>query len=192
MKGRLVLGIFASVAVCAAAAVAASGTVLFDGRSLDHFVSNGQTKWVVANGYVEGKDTECGFLVTRGSYKDFDLTLDVWVSPDANSGVFFRCENPKEITDTSCYEANIFDQRPDQTYRTGAITHIAPPKAKIDAGGRWNTFEIRAEGDHLVLTLDGTVTVDVRDAKHGAAGAIALQYGNGTIRFRNVKLTPLE
>jgi hypothetical protein len=187
MKGRLILGICVA-AMTAGAALAAEPMVLFDGSSLAKFNTTGDADWTVANGYVEAKNGKHGYLVTKQSYKDFDLTVEFWTSPDANSGVFFRCADPAEITDVSCYEANIFDQRPDQTYRTGAITHIASPKVKIDAGAHWNTFEIVAKGKHLTLKLNGTVTVDIDDATH-AAGAIALQYGAGVVRFRKVILT---
>ena len=38
-----------------------------------------------------------GFLVSKASYGDFELRAEVWVTPDANSGIFIRAENPKEI-----------------------------------------------------------------------------------------------
>ena len=51
--------------------------------------------------------------------------MEFWASDDANSGIFLRCQDPTKITDKSCYEANIFDQRPDPTYGTGGIVHFA-------------------------------------------------------------------
>jgi 3-keto-disaccharide hydrolase len=188
MRGRMAIGIVAGGLALGGAAVAGEQTVLFDGTSLDKFTTTGDADWTVKDGYVEARNGKFGYLVSKTSCKDFDLTLEFWSSPEANSGVFFRCEDPAKITDTTCYEANIFDQRPDPAYRTGGITHIASPKTKIDAGGHWNTYEISAKGNHLTVTLNGTVTVDVEDASH-AAGPIALQYAKGTIRFRNVKLT---
>ena len=170
------------------AAAEPADTVLFDGKSLDQFTALGDAKWSLKDGYMEATNGGMSFLVSKGIYADFDLKLDFWVSPDANSGVFIRCQDASHITDTNCYEVNIFDQRPDQTYRTGAITHIAAPRVKIDTGNRWSSYEIIAKGGHLVVKLDGKVTVDVEDGTH-AMGRIALQYGNGTIRFRNIRLT---
>jgi hypothetical protein len=128
--------------------------------------------------------------VTKESYTDFQIRVEFWVDDAANSGVFIRCSNPKEITATNAYEVNIYDKRPDQTYRTGAIVDVAKPSAVINAGGKWNTFEITAQGTHLTVTLNGTRTVDVQDSRL-KGGPIALQYGAGIVKFRNVQIRRL-
>ena len=131
------------------------------------------------------------FLVSKSTYRDFHARVEFWASEDANSGVFLRCQDPKEITAENCYEANIFDQRPDPSYGTGAIVlvaKVAHPMPK--AGGRWNTYEITAKGDRLILVLNGVTTVDVQDSKL-AEGHLALQWGSGTIRFRKLEITRL-
>ena len=118
-------------------------------------------------------------------------SVEFWSSDDANSGVFLRCQDPNKITDENCYEANIFDQRPDPTYGTGAIVKVAKaPDPMPKAGGKWNTYEISAKGSRLTLVLNGTKTVDVDDPKL-ASGPIALQWGRGTIKFRKVEIRPL-
>jgi hypothetical protein len=124
------------------------------------------------------------------SYGDFQLIAEVWVDDDANSGIFIRCQDPKMITATNCYEVNVFDKRPDPAYRTGAIVNIAKPAAMINAGGKWNTMDITAQGTHLMVTLNGTRTVDVQDDKF-ARGPIALQYSAGVVKFRNVRIRTL-
>ena len=70
-----------------------------------------------------------------------------------------------KITDENCYEANIFDQRPDPTYGTGAIVKVAKVSPMPKAGGKWNIYEITARGNRLVLVLNGVKTVDVEDSK---------------------------
>ena len=85
---------------------------------------------------------------------------------------------------------NIYDTRADQTYRTGGIVHIAAPTSIINAGGRWNTYEIVADGPRLTVTLNGTRTVEVEDSQF-TAGPIALQYGAGVVKFRNVRIRRL-
>jgi hypothetical protein len=131
-----------------------------------------------------------GFLVTPVSYGDFQLSLEFWVSDDANSGVFIRCQDPKNITAMNAYEVNIYDRRPDPSYRTGAIVDVAKPMANINTGGKWNTYEITAQGPKLTVTLNGQRTVDV-EHKGYARGPIALQYGAGTVKFRNVRIRTL-
>jgi 3-keto-disaccharide hydrolase len=164
-------------------------TTLLDGSSLKGWNVVGDANWEVAEGAVQASKGT-GFLVTPMSYGDFQITLEFWVTDDANSGVFIRCQDPKMISATNSYEVNIFDKRPDQSYRTGAIVDVAKPSAMINTGGKWNTFDITAQGSKLMVTLNGTRTVDVEHKGH-VRGPIALQYGAGTVKFRNVKIRTL-
>jgi 3-keto-disaccharide hydrolase len=159
---------------------------LFDGSSLSGWTQVGDANWQLKDGAVAA-DSGTGFLLTAASYADFDLDLEFWVTPDANSGVFIRCANPSEIGAATCYEVNIFDQRPDPTYRTGAIVQVAAPTVMLETGDKWNHYEISAHGRHLVVKLNGQTTVDTNDDKL-AAGPFALQYGAGRVMFRNVRI----
>jgi hypothetical protein len=187
----LVVGVLLGTAALPPQAAAQAGgwTTLFDGTTLDGWQVLGDANWQLGEGAVTATSGS-GFLVTPRSYGDFELSLEFWVDEPANSGIFFRCANPAVIADRNCYEANIYDTRPDQTYRTGGIVHIASPSAQIDAGGRWNTYVIRAEGTRLVVTLNGTEVVDTTNNLF-ATGPLALQYGAGTVRFRNVRVREL-
>ena len=188
------LSVAALLAGCAGTGSTGGGwTTLVDGaRGLDNFNRVGDANWSAGDGAIQasagGKDS--GYLVSKSSYKDFTLRAEFWASDDANSGIFMRCANPAVITDETCYEANIFDQRPDPTYGTGAIVKVAKVDPMPKAGGKWNTYEITARGTRLVLVLNGIKTVDVEDAKL-ASGPIALQWGRGTIRFRKVEIRSL-
>jgi hypothetical protein len=159
---------------------------LFDGSSLAGWNRVGDANWKLEDGAVSA-DSGTGFLLTAASYADFDLDLEFWVTPDANSGVFIRCANPSEIGAATCYEVNIFDQRPDPTYRTGGIVEVAAPKVMLETGDKWNRYEISAHGRHLVVKLNGQTTVDTNDDKL-ATGPFALQYGAGRVMFRNVRI----
>ena len=123
-------------------------TTLFDGSSLDGWHVLGDANWELADGAVQA-GSGSGFLVTEDSYEDFELTLEFWVDEPANSGIFIRCADPQSVRDTNSYEVNIYDTRADQTYRTGGIVHIAAPTSVINAGGRWNSYEIAAQGTRL-------------------------------------------
>ena len=165
----------------------AAWKTLFDGKSLDQWTPIGNANWKVADGAVQA-DMGTGFLVSKAMYGDFELRAEIWVNDEANSGIFIREEDPKDISSMKGYEVNIFDKRPDQAYRTGAIVDVAKPAAQINAGGRWNTMEIAAKGSHFTIKLNGVTTVaDAQDAKH-PRGFIALQYGAGTVRFRKVEI----
>jgi hypothetical protein len=192
MIGLLITGLAASHSFYEAAGQgnqAAGYTTLFDGKSLAAFNPVGDANWQVMDGVVQA-NKGTGFLVTKASYADFQMRVEFWVDDDANSGVFIRCQDPKEINAKNAYEVNVFDKRPDPAYRTGAIVDVAKPLSMINAGGKWNTFEITAQGPRLVVTLNGTKTVDVEHKGH-LRGPIALQYGAGTVKFRNVQIKPL-
>ena len=164
--------------------------VLLDGTSLKGWNAVGDANWAVVDKAVQA-DKGSGFLVTPASYRDFQITLEFWVSDDANSGVFLRCADPKTIDQMNAYEVNIFDKRPDQSYRTGGIVDVAKPASIIQTGGKWNTYDITARGPQLTVVLNGAKVVDVKDTKH-AEGPIALQYGAGTVKFRNVRIRKLS
>ena len=163
---------------------------LFDGKNLDHFNPLGDANWKIADGVVQA-DKGNGFLVTKETYGDFEIKAEFWVDDDANSGIFIRCSDPQKVTATNAYEVNIFDKRPDPSYGTGAIVNVAKVDPMPKAGGKWNTYEITAKGDQLVVTLNGQKTVDVKDSQH-ARGPIALQYGAGVVKFRKVEIKRLE
>ena len=164
----------------------AGWTTLLDGSNMNAFTPLGDANWRVAEGAVQA-DSGSGFLVSKESYGDFELRVEFWATPDANSGIFIRCQNPQEVGAMSCYEVNIYDQRPDPMYRTGGIVNLAKPMAMIDAGNQWNTYEITAKGPQLMVRLNGTPTVNAEDEQF-AQGPFALQYGAGTLKFRSVQI----
>ena len=147
---------------------------LFDGGGTDAF-----------NRVLEA-DQGPGFLVSKRSFDNFRISAEFYANADTNSGIFIRCQDPSKITATSSYEVNIWDQRKDPTYGTAAIVDFAKVSQPYPkAGGRWNTFEITADGPRLVVVFNGQTTVDIRDTKF-ARGPIALQSSGGLIRFRKV------
>ena len=166
---------------------------LVEGSSMGDWDKVGDANWtMVDDGLVanklEGKDP--AYLVSKVPYENFEIRAEFYTDADANSGIFIRCDNPKVIDAKGCYEVNIFDKRPDPTYGTGAIVDVTKVNPMPKAADKWNTYEIKAQGSRLVVTLNGEKTADVEDSKH-AEGPLALQYGAGTIKFRKVQIRPL-
>src|SRR5260370_33376429 len=133
-----------------------------------------------ADKLLEGKDP--AYLVSRVSYKDFQIRAEFWTDEEANSGVFLRCDQSKKIDAKICYEVNIYDKRPDPSYGTGAIVDVAKVDPMPKAAGKWTTYEITAEGPHLVIVLNGQKTADVQDSNH-TSGPIPRQYGSARVNF---------
>jgi len=167
---------------------------LFDGKNLDHWQGDGSATFKIEDGSVIATDKKdpkvAAYLVSKESYKDFQVRAEFWVSDDANSGVFIRCDDPKKIGAKTCYECNIFDQRKDPTYGTGAIVYIAEVNPMPKAGGKWSTMEITAKGRDLTVAFDGKKTAQARIGLFDK-GHIALQFGVGTVKFRKVQIKPL-
>ncbi len=187
-----VLVIALSISGCATSGGAGWITLLDGTRGMENFSPVGDSNWTAADGAIQadkrGKAT--GFLVTKNAYANFQLRVEFWSSPDANSGIFMRCANPQVITDKSCYEANIFDERKDPSFGTGGIVHHAKVLTVIKAGNQWNTFDITASGSKMVVMLNGVKTAEL-DHSQFASGPIALQHGAGVIKFRKVQIKPL-
>jgi hypothetical protein len=175
------------------AAQAAEWTALFDGKDLDNWNQIGTANWKLQDGLAVA-DNGNGFLVSNGDYANFDLRVEFWIEAKTNSGVFIRCTDPNSVSGKTAYEVNIWDDRPEQKYGTGAIVDIAAVDPMPTAGGKWNTYEIIAKGDTFTVILNGNKTVDNAKADKFAKGRIALQHGKGAsdesgiVKFRKVEI----
>ena len=190
----LLIGVFAVVLAATSCATQPGWTTLLDGeKGLENWIRVTDANWRAADGAIQADaktDKASGFLLSRNAYTDFQIHAEFWVSDDANSGIFLRCEDVKEITDKSCYEANIFDQRPDPTYGTGALVGVAAVVPMPKAGGKWSTYDITVKGTQITLVFNGVKTVDVRDSRH-ASGPFAPQYAAGVVKFRKGQIRPI-
>ena len=169
-------------------------TTLIDAKTMGDWDKVGPAaNWRMEDGAlvadkIDGKGTN--HLVTKTSYKDFQIYAEFWSSDDANSGIFIRCKDPKKIGADSCYEVNIFDTRKDPSYGTGAVVNFAEVNPMPKAGGKWNTFEITAKGRQITVMMNGQKTVDFRNGLF-VEGPFTLQYGSGVIKWRKVAVKPL-
>ena len=186
----------AALAACASMSASNEGsTYLLDGPKGfgENWYRIGDANWRIVDGIAQADTGEKGkssYLMTKQAYGDFVLHAEFWVSDDANTGIYMRCPDLNNITDMNCTEANVFDQRPDQTYATGAITHLSPIKNGPKAGGKWNTFDITAKGPRITVVMNGVQTAET-DKAHALRGNIGLQWAAGVVKFRIVEIKPL-
>jgi hypothetical protein len=193
--------------LAAAAALALSGcatmgggdwVTLIDGdKGLENFTRDGDANWRAENGAIVADRGKGGFLVSKQSFGDYQLRIEFYPDHNTNSGIYMRCSVREKLTDKLCHEANIFDQRPDQTFATGGIVHMGKVLQPVKAGGKWNTYDITARGKKITVMLNGVKTAEIDNA-HFLNGPIALQFGNlpnnvpgGAIRFRKVQVRSL-
>ena len=169
---------------------------LIDGdKGLENFAPSGSdANWRAADGAIQAdRATQKGSstLVSKRSFKDFDLYTEFWASEDTNSGIYIRIRNPKNVsTSTGAYEVQIWDKNPNPDYRTGSLVNVAAVKPGYTAGGRWNTFEIHAKGPEITVKLNGVVTVHARDARF-PEGPVGIQYNGGPIKVRKMVVKEL-
>lgn len=198
-KTFLASAVLAGFALSGCATGQGSGwTTLIDGNTgLDNFNRIGDANWRAEGGAIVADKGATSYLVTKNSYKDFQIRAEFWAETTTNSGIFMRMSDPVKVDARNSYEVNIFDQRPQQAYGTGAIVDFAPVSPMPKAGGRWNTFEITAKGPQLVVVLNGVQTVNVSNAQF-AQGPFSLQFANGAngvpggaIKWRKVQVRAL-
>jgi len=145
----------------------------------------GASHWEVVDGLLTACGAPAGYLTSDRSYTNFVLSIEFKCGADTNSGVFVR--SPQE---NGGYEVQIWRQQP-AGYNTGAIVGTAKTaREHTFKADDWNRYEITANGDHLVVVLNGETTLDIHDAKF-AAGQLRLQYQQFPIAFRNIKIRSL-
>jgi len=168
----------------------AGWVALIDGTNLNAFEPIGNANIRLENGVAKA-ELGNGYLLTKKSYQNFELSADLYVDDIANSGIMIRCTDPKKVGAEFCYEMNVWDVRPDPTYGTGAIVNVSKVGPLPKTTNKWNSLNIVANGSHLVFSVNGIKTADVQDSKLLAAGQIALQFG-GLVKFKNVWIRPIN
>src|SRR4051812_1315389 len=177
----------------------AGWVTLIDGNSgLENFDRIGDANWRAEGGAIVADKGKGGFLVTKKSYKDFEIRAEFWAEDTTNSGIFLRVTGDRKTVGTvNSYEVNIFDQRPEPIYGTGAIVGLSKVDPMPKAAGRWNVYEITAKGSQLTAKLNGVQTASAQDGKF-REGPFALQYApgakdipGGAIKFRKVQVRAL-
>lgn len=175
---------------------------LFNGKDLSGWEIYGTEKWYVEKELLvseSGPDAGYGYLGTKESFKDFELTVEFKQEADGNSGVFIRSsiQGTKitgwqaEVAPPGKHSGGIYE-----SYGRGWLIKPGPKKDKALKYGKWNKMKIRAVGDNVTTWLNGTKMISINDKKIGAAeGSIALQIHDGggiKVFWKNIKVKRLD
>jgi hypothetical protein len=163
--------------------------VLFSGDDLESFNEIGGANWILEEGVVSAVDGDPGFLVSKGAYTNFTLSVAFVSTSMTNSGVFIRCQEPDSVDANSCYEVNIFDDNQNPDFKTGSILRVAAPLNEVRVGDTPSILMISAIDDHIQVWVDGVLTADVNDNRH-TSGYIGLQFNSGDISFSEILFRP--
>jgi hypothetical protein len=184
---------------------------LFDGTSLQGWkrIGGKAEAWRVEDGALVSLGTGGGWLASTRPHANFVLRLEFRLTPESNSGVYLRAPDDNSHISRTGLEIQLLDEthpryKGIQPWQyTGAIYHVAGPEpGHLRPTGQWNTMEIRAEGPHVVIRLNGTTVVDDRLDAHPALekehpglkrteGMIGLQSHNGRVEFRRIAIKDL-
>ncbi|MBN2475024.1 MAG: DUF1080 domain-containing protein [Pirellulales bacterium] len=163
--------------------------LLFDGETTFGWRAAHRANWAVVDGALTATEGEPGLLHTTSQFGDYVLKVDFRSEKQGNSGVFLRTSpDPTDVT-ARCYELNIADWGTND-WPTGSFVQRKKTEKAHDSAD-WQSFEIIADGAQFTVKLDGEVVLEYTDPKPLGRGFIGLQFRQGKIQFRNVKLRPL-
>ncbi len=164
---------------------------LFDGQSMMGWRNASNANWHVDKGTLVATEGETGLLYTSVRFSDFELSVEFQATDRTNSGVFVR--SPAKPTDPAkdCLELNIAP--PDNPFPTGSIVGRAKVSEQIaePESGEWHTMQALVDQRHVQVWIDGRLTADIMDTTEAKAGFIGLQFREGPIRFREIKVRPI-
>jgi len=119
--------------------------------------------WVVEEGILIAKSG--GTIWTSEAYGDFVLDFEFRLAPAANSGVFLRTGNVKNIL--SALEIQIHETTDGTKYgMAGALYDAKPPSKNVSKpAGEWNRYTITCQGSRLTLVFNGeeVLNLDLED-----------------------------
>lgn len=158
---------------------AAGFEMLFDGTSLDKWTGNKEGYRITNNEiYVTAGYGNGGNLYTEKEYRDFVFRFEFsFVRPGANNGVGVRTPHGVDAAYGGMCEVQVLDHD-DPIYAGwlkeyqvhGSVYGVIPAKRITHKPlGEWSCEEIRVQGDHITVTVNGEVIVDgdIREACQG-------------------------
>ena len=176
---------------------------LFNGTNLDGWtiINNGQ--FSVEDGVLK-INRGTGWLRSNDTFADFVLTMEFrFLEEGANSGIFVRT-GPTSADNENGWPNDGYQVQCMDTLTGPPLAHLipygAPPfdhQSDIDAlkraykpAGEWHTYEIKADGEQLWVSLNGELITTATSIKN-LRGHIGIQGELGLLEFRKISVEPL-
>jgi hypothetical protein len=190
------------------AEAAAGWHLLFDGKSLDDWKTNGSPNtFSVANGeiVVHGPRSHLFYAgpVAGHDFKNFELSAEVLTKPQANSGIYFHTEWQAAGWPAKGYEVQVNNSHKDPK-RTAGLYGIQDNLAAVAKDDVWFTMTIRVEDRHITTSVDGKIIEDFTEPADWTPPAdfAGRKLGHGTFalqghdpgsesHYRNIKVRVL-
>lgn len=183
---------------------------VFDGKTLKGWVPVGGAaeNWKVVDGVLITEGRGGGWLSTEKTYANFVVDLEYRLQPGGNSGVNIRSPHQGNPAFVGMEIQILDDESPRyatlQPYQyCGSVYGVVPAKrGHTRPAGEWNHMQIRAEGSHIKVQLNGETIVDADLTEHRDAadahpgilrseGYIGLQSHSEPVEFRNIRIEEL-
>ncbi|MDB4731757.1 DUF1080 domain-containing protein [bacterium] len=184
---------------------------LFDGKSFTGWEGDTTKTWRIENGMITAGSLEKvaprnEFLTTKKRYKNFDLSLKFKIvgTEKVNAGVQFRTERIPNHHEVSGFQADIGQNVDGNLYdesrrRVTLVSVDDEALEKVQAASPadgWETYRIRAKGNHIQLWRNGIQTVNYieKDPEIAETGVIALQIHGGMkaiISYKDIHIVEL-
>jgi hypothetical protein len=180
---------------------------LFDGETLFGWQPTSDANWKVENGEIRVSSGNPGWLMTTSDFADYELHVEFKAPVTTNSGVFLRTPlEPKDPT-KDCYEINIAPN--ENPFPTASLVgrkiafegwtaypmaseDVRPPDVPEGLAEGWIPFDITARGGKITVNAIGQMAVEYADLHAVLRGRIGLQFREGEVAFRNIRLKPLD
>ena len=153
---------------------------------------DGKSNWTVANGELVNSAAGTN-LITRDTYTDFKLHIEVNVPANGNSGIYLRGRHEVQVDDS-------YGKSPSNLGMGGIFGQVTPWAQPARPAGEWQAFDITLIGRRVTVVLNGTTILDnaeipgitggALDSAEGAPGPIMLQGDHTAVRYRNIRITP--
>lgn len=164
--------------------------LLFDGESTFGWQAEGKANWKAADGKITVSEGEPSFLYTTTQFTDYVLKVDFRYDRDTNSGVFLHTAKKPTDPSADCYELNIAAPHV-SPFPTGSF--VRRKKAEQDFDSReWQTFTVTVQGGSVSVKVNDALALEYDDPAPLKRGHISLQFNQGAVEFRNIKLQPLS
>jgi formylglycine-generating enzyme required for sulfatase activity/serine/threonine protein kinase len=187
---------------------------LFNGKDLSGWKTDPSQPgdWRVENGLLVGdRPSSSSFLYSeRGDYQDFHLRIEARLKSNEFSGVWVRAQVPspdsKDKTPRPGYRVDLREPADRRTTRTGSIFAVTGGPHVNYAGfgnlkplvqpGQWFTIDVVAEGNHILVIVNGTTTSDnnwrVQDDYRSGHIALGRLFEEPAVGLRNVEFRKIE
>lgn len=166
----------------------AGWTDLFNGRDLDGWDLQTKANWSVENGAIIVSKGAKGLLTSRGSYQNYEIELEFRAEDGTHSGICLSA--PKTVTNpgSECYEVAIAPES--SGYPTGSLAGRSRHNGREMSG--WRKVRVKVDSGKVEVWLDGERTVEYEDKRPLGWGHVGLEFDQGRVEFRNIRIQKLD